>query len=109
MKSDGAFEQNDEVNKRPRTDPGEEDHHRKKSSRKKHLAEVETSGGGDVEIEIGVMNIMKAPEKRNDVVCPVPPPVGVIQQKKPARNRNPSRQPQPVQQTHMPMLRPNCD
>ena len=40
------------------------DHHckRKKSDGKKHLAKMKSRGGGHVEIEIGMMHIMKPPE-----------------------------------------------
>ena len=60
---------------------------------------MEPRGGGHVEIEIGVMHIMKSPEKRNHVIGPVPPPIGVIHQQKRRDTGDPSRQTEPVQQT----------
>ena len=73
-----------------------EDHHceRKKSDGKNHLAKVKSRRSAYIEIEIGVMHVMKPPEKRNHVVRPVPPPVGVIHQQERGDASNPKRQTQ---------------
>src|SRR6266849_11138716 len=56
-----------------------EEHHykRKKSDGKNHFAEVKSRGGAHVEVEIGVMHIMKSPEERDHVIGPMPPPVRI--------------------------------
>src|SRR4030095_7002692 len=57
-----------------------EDHHckRKKSDGKNHLAEMEPRSRAHVEVEIGMMHVMKSPEERHHVIGPMPPPVSVI-------------------------------
>src|SRR4029450_1740024 len=48
---------------------------RKKADRKDHLTKMESRRSANVEIEIGVMHVMKSPEERNHMVRPMPPPI----------------------------------
>src|SRR5947208_11815361 len=52
------------------------DHHRKgkKSDRENHFAEMKSRCGRYIEVEVGVMHIMKPPEEVDHVVGPMPPP-----------------------------------
>src|SRR5437660_739925 len=68
---------------------------------------METRCRGHVHVKIGVMNVMKPPEERNHVIGPMPPPVGVIHHNKSGDGGDPSVQTKPVEQTEMPILRPN--
>src|SRR5207302_10950306 len=47
---------------------------REESDGKKHFAKMKSRGSAYVQIEIGVMHVMKPPEKRDHVVGPMPPP-----------------------------------
>src|SRR5580704_214441 len=78
-----------------------EDHHceRKKADGKDHLAKVKPRGGAHIEIEVGMMHVMKAPEKRHHVIGPVPPPVGIVHQQKRRDGSGPRWKREPVQQT----------
>ena len=107
MKERCGLEGNEEHDQHYRGDA--EEHHckRKKPDGKNHLAEMESRGGAHVEVKIGVMHVMKSPEKREHVIGPVPPPIGVIQKRKCGDDRGPSRQSEPVQQTDMSILRPH--
>jgi hypothetical protein len=86
-----------------------EDRHceRKKPDREKHLAKMESRGGADIEVEIGVMDIMKSPEERDHVIGPMPPPIGVIHQQKGRDGSSPSWQGNPIQQPDMLVLCPH--
>src|SRR5207249_6126408 len=50
---------------------------RKKADRENHFAEMKSRGGCHVEVEIGVVHVMKSPEERHHVHRVMPPPVGV--------------------------------
>src|SRR5205814_5419203 len=54
-----------------------EDRHRKgkKSDRENHFAEMKSRCGRYIEVEVGVMHIMKPPEEMDHVVGPMPPPI----------------------------------
>src|SRR4029453_5992022 len=75
-----------------------EDHHckRKKSDGKNHLAEMEPRSRAHVEVEIGMMHVMKSPEERHHVIRPMPPPVSVIHEQKCSSPSGPSGQSDPV-------------
>src|SRR4029453_13082757 len=75
-----------------------EDHHckRKKSDGKNHLAEMEPRSRAHVEVEIGMMHVMKSPEERHHVIRPMPPPVSVIHEQKCSSPSGPSGQSAPV-------------
>ena len=107
MKECRRFEADEENQKHYRRDA--EDHHckRKKADGKNHLAEMESRGSAHVEVEIGVMHVMKSPEERHHVIGPMPPPVGVIHQKKGRDDSSPSGEANPVQQPDMLILRPH--
>ncbi len=68
---------------------------------------MESRGGAHVEVKVRVMHVMKPPEKRDHVVGPMPPPVGVIHQQKRRNGSSPSGRASPVQQPDMSILRPN--
>src|SRR5438094_7396965 len=55
---------------------------REKADGKNHFAEMKSRGGADIEIEIGVMHVMKPPEDWDHMIGPMPPPVSVIHQQK---------------------------
>src|SRR6267143_4366897 len=101
MKEGRSFECDEEGHQHYRRDT--EGHHckRKKSNGKKHLAKMKSRGGAHVEIKIGVMHVMKSPEKWNHMVRPVPPPVSVIHQQKRRDGSSPCWKRKPVQQTDM--------
>ena len=107
MKECRSFECDKEHKEHYRGDA--EDHYcdRKETDGKNHFAEMESRGGADVEIEIGVMHVMKSPEERHHVIGPMPPPIGVIHQQKRSDASSPSGQSDPVQQTDMPILCPH--
>ena len=87
-----------------------EDHHRerKKTDGKKHFAKMKSRGGAYVQIEIGMMHVMKPPEKRNHVIGPVPPPVAVNPSAGTSDASTQCWKRKPVQQTDMSILRPHC-
>ena len=107
MKECRSFECDKEHKEHYRGDA--EDHYcdRKETDGKNHLAEMESRGGAYVEVEIGVMHVMKSPEERQHVIGPMPPPVGVIHQQKGRDESSPSGEANPVQQTDTLILRPN--
>src|SRR5215471_19598358 len=82
MKKCRCLKAAEEHDQHQRTDT--EDHHgeREKAGGKNHFAEVKSRGRAHIEIQVGVMHIMKSPEKRNHMQGPVPPPISVIHQKK---------------------------
>src|SRR5438874_9896018 len=51
----------------------------KKSNRENHFTEMKSRRGCHIEIQIGVMHVMKPPEDWDHMIGPVPPPIGVIQ------------------------------
>src|SRR5882724_12783504 len=55
-------------------DAEDQDRKRKKADGKNHFAKVESRGRSHIEVEIGVMHIMKTPEERHHVIGPMPPP-----------------------------------
>src|SRR5882724_8823893 len=72
LKTDEEHDQHD------RTDTEEQHGQREKAGGKDHFAEMESCRGAHVEVEVGVMDIMKSPEKRHHVHGPMPPPIGVV-------------------------------
>src|SRR6266513_770064 len=70
---------------------------REKTDGKNHFAEVKSRGGAHIEIEIGVMHVMKSPKDRDHVHGPVPPPVGVVHQKECCDHDRPGWKMQPIQ------------
>ena len=101
------FERDEENNQKNR--PNTEERHREEEEprREKHFTEMKSRRGAHVQIEIGVMDVVKAPEERNHVVGPMPPPIGIIHEQKRADCRGPAGQRQPVQQPNMSILRPH--
>src|SRR6266536_6523824 len=82
MKERCGLKRNEEHDQHFRAD-AEEDHcKRKKTDGKNHFAKMKSRGSAHIEIEIGVMHVMKTPEDRYHVIGPMPPPVGIIHQQK---------------------------
>src|SRR5262245_61849082 len=75
-----------------------EDHHgqRKESNGKNHLTKVESRCSAYVQIEIGVMHVMKPPEEWNHMVRPMPPPIRIIHQQKRCDGTDPKWKSEPV-------------
>lgn len=69
--------------------------------RKKDFAEMKAGGGGDVEIEIGVMNIMEAPEERDEVGGVVPPVIGPVHEEKSGHRGDRAGKRQPMEQAKL--------
>ena len=79
---------------------------REKADGENHFTEMKPGRRTHIHVEIGVMNIMKSPEERQHVVCPVPPPVGVIHQEKRRDHARPARGGNPIEQADMLGARP---
>ena len=80
MKKRGGFESNKENEQHHGRDTEEKNSQGEERDGKHHFAKMESRGGGDIEIKVGVMDVMKAPEQRHHVIDVVPPPIGVIHQ-----------------------------
>ena len=107
MKECRSFECDKKHKEHYRRDPEGRHCKREKADGKNYFAKVESCGGADVEVEIGVMHVMKSPEEREHVIGPMPPPVGVIHQQKGGDASGPSGEANPVQQPDMLILRPH--
>src|SRR6266542_7032149 len=70
---------------------------------------MEARGGAYIEIKIGVMHVMKTPEKRDHMVGPVPPPIAVTYQQKRCDHSTPRGHSKPVEQTDVFLLCPHRD
>src|SRR5881397_3603989 len=68
----------------------------KKANRKNHFAEMKSRGGCHIEVEIGVVHVMKSPEDLHHVHRVMPPPVGIIHQQKRTYTSDPKRESKPV-------------
>ena len=97
MKKYRGLQSDEESDENYRWDAEHRHCQRKKSNGKNHLAEMESRGSAYVEIKIGVMNIMKSPEKRHHVHRPMPPPIGVVHQNKRRDHRRPRWKMNPIQ------------
>src|SRR5260370_31174588 len=78
MKEGGGFERDEENKEHHRRDSEERDSERKKSGREKHFAKMKARRRAYIEIQIGMMDIVKSPEEREHMIGPMPPPVSVI-------------------------------
>src|SRR6516162_1697298 len=78
MKKCRCLKSNEEYDEHDWTDTKEPDSQREKAGRKDHFAEVKSCSRAYIEIQVGVMHIMKSPEERHHVHGPVPPPIGVV-------------------------------
>src|SRR5215469_3398502 len=96
MKKCRGFQRDKESDQHYSWDAEQRHCEREKSNGKNHFAEMESRGSAYVEIKIGVMHIMESPEKRDHMVCPMPPPISVIHQQKRGDTNNPKRQSEPV-------------
>jgi hypothetical protein len=70
---------------------------------------MKTRGRAYIEIEIGMMDIVKSPEEREHMIGPMPPPVGIIHEQKCGDECDPTWQLEPIEQTNMSILRPDAD
>ncbi len=109
MKQSGGFERDEENKEHHRRDSEERDSERKKSGREKHFAKMKARRRAYIEIQIGMMDIVKSPEEREHMIGPMPPPVSVIHEQKRGDDGDPSRRLQPIQQAKMSILRPDAD
>jgi hypothetical protein len=109
MKKGSRFESDEEDKQHDLVDAEDNNGERQKPDREKHFAEVEAGRRTDVEVEIGVVNVVKPPEERDHMIGVVPPPIGVVHEQIRGDNSNPARRLQPVQQTNMAILRPDAD
>src|ERR1700756_3460937 len=96
MKKDRSFECDEEDREHYGSDAEDHYRERKKTDRQNHFAKMESRGSAYVEIQIGVMHVVKSPEERDHVHGPVPPPVGVIHQEKRGDKNSPRGQSKPV-------------
>ncbi len=108
MKTSRGFKRDEKDDERERSNAKHDQSYRKKTSREKHFAKMEARGGSHIHIEVGMMDIVKPPEKRHPMIGPMPPPVGVVHEQKRGGNRYWLWLLQPVHQSHTSMLRPNC-
>src|ERR1700732_3226668 len=109
VKEGSGFEADEENEQCDRVDTEENDGEREERDREKHFAEMKSRGRADVEVEIGMMDVVKSPKERDHMVNPVPPPIGIIHEQKRGVKRYRSRQVDPVQQTKISTLRPDAD
>jgi len=70
---------------------------------------MKTRGCGQIEIEIGVVDIVKAPANRHRMHGVMPPVVGPVHEQHARDRRCPDRDVQPMQQAEMMLLRPPRD
>src|ERR1043166_7549639 len=70
------FERDEENNQKNWPDTEERHGEGEEPRREKHLTEMKPGRRAHVEVEIGMMNIVKTPEERQHVIGPVPPPIG---------------------------------
>ena len=74
--------------------------------RKQDLAEMEPGRRGYIEVEIGVVDVMEAPEQRDAVHRAMPPVIRPVHQQKRSDRRDERRQLDPVEQSNPVLLRP---
>src|SRR6266446_1908696 len=96
MKERRGLECNKEDDQHYRRDAKDRDRKGKKSNRENHFAEMKSRCGCHIEVEIGVVHVMKAPKDWDHVVGPMPPPIGVIHQQKRRDGSDPNRKSNPV-------------
>ena len=109
MKESGGFERDEENKEHHRRDSEDRDSERKKSDREKHFAKMKARGRAYIEIQIGMVDIVKSPEEREHMIGPMPPPVGIIHEQNRGDERDPTWQLEPIEQTNMSILRPRGD
>src|SRR5262249_7136679 len=96
MKEGLGFERDEEHDQHYRCDAKERYREGKKTDGQNHLAEMKSRCGCHIEVEIGVVHVMKSPEERHHVHGVVPPPIGVIHQQKRGDSTDPKRESKPV-------------
>ena len=106
MKNAGRFEHDLEDQINQRRYPEENDHEQPEGKRERDLAEMKTCRCRYIEVEVGVVDVMKAPEERDAVHRVVPPVIRPIHQQKRHDSRGDSRQLDPVEQANSVALRP---
>src|SRR5207253_9347583 len=73
MKERRGLECDEEHDQHYRRDAKERHRKGKKANRENHFAEMKSCCGCHIEVEIGVVHVMKAPEDWDHVVGPMPP------------------------------------
>jgi hypothetical protein len=91
VKERGGLEGDKENEQHDRGNAEDNNGERQEPDREEHFAEVESRGRADVEVEIGVVDVVKPPEKRDHVISVMPPPVSVIHEQIRGDESNPSR------------------
>lgn len=109
MEESRGFEGDEESEQHHRRDAENNDREGEKPDREKHFAKMKSRGGTNVEIEVGVMNVVKPPEERDHVIGPMPPPISVVHEQKSCGHCDPARRLEPIEQTDMSILRPDGD
>src|SRR5260370_4967705 len=108
MKEGGGLERDEENKEHHRRDSEERDSERKKSGREKHFAKMKARRRAYIEIQIGMMDIVKSPEEREHMIGPMPPPVSVIHEQKRGDDGDPSRRLEPIQQAKISIFCPDA-
>src|SRR5260370_12636254 len=101
MKERRGFESDEENNEHDLRDAEENDCERKKSDREKHLAKMKARGRADVEVEVGMMDVVKSPEERDHMIDPMPPPIDIVHEKIHGYDGNQSHRFYPISYTTM--------
>ena len=109
VKERGGFEGDEESDEHHRRDAEEHRGEREERDREKHFTEMKSGRGAHIQVEVGMVDVVKSPEERDHVVGPMPPPIGIIHKQKRGDGRGPRRSAQPIQQADMSILGPNRD
>jgi hypothetical protein len=82
MKKCCYFEAQEKNQQHDRRDPESHDGQREESNGKNHFAEMKSCRSAHIEVEVGVVHIVKPPKERDHMVGPMPPPICVIHEQK---------------------------
>src|SRR5437773_7221224 len=97
MKEGCGFKRDEENDQHNWADSEEQHGQREESDGKNHFAEMKSRGGAHIEVEVGVMDVMKSPEERYHMHGPVPPPIRVVHQNEGHDHGGPGRNVKPIQ------------
>src|SRR5947208_17070338 len=97
MKKCRHFEAQEKNEQHDTRDSESHDGQRKESNGKNHFAEMKSRRRAHVEVEVGMVHIVKTPKQRDHMVGPMPPPICVIHEQKGCDPDSQSWQTQPVQ------------
>src|SRR5947207_6776075 len=106
MEETGRFEHDfkDQVDQRGNSEKN--NHEEPKRDRKKNLTEMKARGGAHIEVEIGVMDVVKTPEQGNAMSRIMPPVVGPIHQEECDDGSDKPWQFDPIEQSNPIVLSP---